>query len=174
MGRRGRVKSPRRVPIIDLMSIKAAAPFARTPERKAAEGQQGQEPFLLVLATRHEIASEERLKLLDWGSLVIANHAPQGSRLVPSPACHACLLFLSGGTRSEATDAGRAFVEQLNKLPVYRVAPGNGCTLEVLTQSEDAERFAAFNRSRDPAPGPPQPKDGDSSASVALPPVAPR
>jgi hypothetical protein len=108
-------------------------------------GQRTRAPFsVVVLATQPGILSAERRKLAQWGELVLRNHAPPGSAVALDPAGSSCLLLVPDMDEAAAWEIAQCFAEQLNKLPVFGVAPGEGWTWDYATFPNHSEGLLAL------------------------------
>jgi hypothetical protein len=87
---------------------------------------------LIVFRTHEHISATEREKLVEWGELVLSNHAPNDAMAAAWPQAGVCLMTLAGAPMGTALDVASRFGDQLNKLPVDRRAPGNGWAWQVL------------------------------------------
>ena len=101
--------------------------FVRTLEEEIENSkEQGSTFSVVVLATQPGITASERAKLLHWGEVVLRNHAPDAAMVTADPERHRCLILLRRGATEGAEDLACCYGEQLNKLPVFGIAPGEG------------------------------------------------
>ena len=111
-----------------------AESFARTLERETTWSRQHARPFsLIVLSTQPGILAPERARLLDWGTTVLRNTAPEGARILAAEDESRCLMLIPGLDEADARAVAAYLEEQLNKLPVFGVAPGGGWCADFAT-----------------------------------------
>jgi len=122
--------------------------FIEALDRKMRAGRRQGAPFsVVVLATQPGILPGERRKLAHWGELVLRNHAPPGAAVACDPARSSCLLLVPDMDEEAAGEVARYFGEQLNKLPVFGVAPGGGWVWDYATFPDHLDGLRALRDS---------------------------
>jgi hypothetical protein len=101
--------------------------FVRTLEEEIENSkEQGSEFSVVVLSTQSGIAPPERSKLLNWAEFVLLNHAPDSAVVASDREAYRCLMLLPKHDSGQAEAFASYYGEQLNRLPVFGVAPGGG------------------------------------------------
>ncbi|HEY7270233.1 MAG TPA: hypothetical protein VH951_10435 [Dehalococcoidia bacterium] len=101
--------------------------FVRGLEEEIEESNRNGGGFsVLVLSAARGLFAEERRKVFEWGEAVLRNHAPEGAIFAADADSHTCLMLVPRLEAEAAESAASYFGGQLNKLPVYGMAPGGG------------------------------------------------
>jgi hypothetical protein len=124
------------------------AAFLRSVDRLIESCQEPGGRFsIIVLSTRPGITPPEQGKLLEWGELVLRNNPPRAARVTRDGTNHSCLMLVPTLDGPDAEAVASYFCEQLNKLPVFGVAPGEGWSWDYVTYPYHADGIGELRAS---------------------------
>jgi hypothetical protein len=110
-----------------------AAFLAEIDDRIAGGNGEDSRFAVLTFETLNDLRPAERRKLVSWGDLVLGTCLTRAVRFASPEAPYACVAVLPSDATGPAAEVADYYCEQLNKLPVGGIAPGNGWRVEAHT-----------------------------------------